>query len=131
MLRHSENAATLLGLKGEINNAPVEDALGPKLAHDLRNALGTMGEAVRPALMFDQPGPNGGRFDIAVHQYRSNVIVEFEPVAEGSVLPLQLTRTMIERVSGLETIEQLVSVGARLVRGVLGLRPGDDLPVSA
>ena len=120
VLRHSANAAALLGLEGEINGAAIGDLLGERLAHDLRNALGTMGDTARPALLFGQVGPNGGRFDIAVHSHRSTVIVEFEAVEAGSELPLQLSRTMVDRIARLDTVDSLVKVTARLVRSVLG-----------
>ena len=120
VLRHSANAAALLGLEGEINGSPIGQLVGERLAHDLRNALGTMGDTARPALLFGQSGPNGGRFDIAVHRYRSTVIVEFEAVEAGSEPPLQLSRTMVDRIARLDTVDSLVKVTARLVRSVLG-----------
>ncbi|HZY68974.1 MAG TPA: GAF domain-containing protein, partial [Devosia sp.] len=119
-LRHSENAREMLGLTGEINGAPAESLLGSQLIHSLRNALVTMGDSARPALLFAERMPAGGVFDIAIHRYRSNVIVEFEAVDEEAAQPLRIARTLIERISRLETVEQLAHGAARLVRGVLG-----------
>ena len=108
VLRHSANAAALLGLEGEINGAAIGDLLGERLAHDLRNALGTMGDTARPALLFGQVGPNGGRFDIAVHSHRSTVIVEFEAVEAGTVILLNMSiKAAVPFVGG--KIEKLCS----------------------
>jgi len=119
-LRHSRNAPELLGLSGEINGRPADQLLGPELTHTLRNALGTTAGSTRPALLFAQVMPNGVRFDIAVHRYRSSVIVEFEAARDTGSQPLQVSRAMIDRISKLDSIDQLVQVAARLIRGVLG-----------
>jgi len=75
-LRHSRNAPELLGLTGEINGRAADALLGGELTHSLRNALGGAGDSPRPALLFNQLMPKG-RYDIAIHRYLSNVIVEF------------------------------------------------------
>ena len=41
VLRHSENAAARLGIDGEIENRPLAEIVGDRVAHDLRNALAT------------------------------------------------------------------------------------------
>lgn len=119
-LRHSRNAPELLGLSGDINGQAAEALLGAELVHSLRNSLGTTGGSSRPALLFDQAMPSGARFDIAVHRHLSSVIVEFEPAQAGRDQPLQVSRTMIDRISRIQDIDQLVQTAARLVRGVLG-----------
>lgn len=118
-LRHSRNVGEVLGLTGEINGAAAEILLGDELTHSLRNALGTINEGSRPALLLDQP-MRAGRFDIAVHRYKSVVIVEFEIAGTGQERPLQVARTMIERISRIDTTNQLIQTAARLVRGILG-----------
>lgn len=119
-LRHSRNAPELLGLTGEINGQAAEALLGADLVHSLRNSLGTAGGSSRPALLFDRAVPAGGRFDISVHRHLSSVIVEFEPAHAGRDQPLQVSRAMIDRISRLDSVDQLVQTAARLVRGVLG-----------
>jgi light-regulated signal transduction histidine kinase (bacteriophytochrome)/CheY-like chemotaxis protein len=120
VLRHSANAAAMLGLAGEVNGAAAETLLGGTLTHDLRNALTATGEATRPALLFAQPMPAGGRFDIALHRYLGNVIVEFEPAAPGGDQPLQITRTMVDRIGRIDSQDALMQTAVRLVRGILG-----------
>ncbi len=119
VLRHSRNFGDMLGLRGEINGAAAEILLGDHLTHSLRNALGTIADGSRPALLLDQP-IGQGRFDIAIHRYKSVVIVEFEPAGTGQERPLQIARTMIERISRVENTTQLIQNAARLVRGILG-----------
>lgn len=119
VLRHSRNVGDLLGMRGEINGAAAETLLGDQLTHSLRNALGTIADGSRPALLLDQP-LGQGRFDIAIHRYKSVVIVEFEPAGSGQERPLQIARTMIERISRVENTSQLIQNAARLVRGILG-----------
>jgi len=119
-LRHSRNAPVFLGLDGVINGAPIDSLLGAELTHSLRNALGSVNDTTRPALLFNQKLPAGGLFDIAVHRYRGNVIVEFEAAAPTGEQPLQLSRTMIDRIAQADGVDQLVQRAARLVRGVLG-----------
>lgn len=119
VLRHSENAGTLLGLSGEINGTPAEVHLGAELVHTLRNAVSGVGEGARPALLLGQK-LGEGRFDIAIHRYRSNTIVEFELAGADNNAPLHLARSMIGRISQLDSVEKLVQQSARLIRGTLG-----------
>src|SRR3569623_1499420 len=107
-LRHSRNAPDLLGLTGEINGAAIESLLGGELTHSLRNALSSTSDSTRPALLFNQPMPSGDRFDIAIHRYRSVAIVEFEPTGPTGEQPLQVGRTMIDRISRVDNVNQLV-----------------------
>jgi light-regulated signal transduction histidine kinase (bacteriophytochrome) len=120
VLRHSQNSSELLGLAGDIQSAGAEAVLGGELTHSLRNALSTVGDSSRPALLFDMTLPAGGRFDIAVHRFRANVIVEFEPAGRSKDQPLQMAREMIGRIARLGSVEHLVKHAARLVHAVLG-----------
>ena len=119
VLRHSRNASAMLGLEGEINGRALGDLLGAKVAHDLRNALSVAVDASRPALLFDVGLPAGGRFDMAIHSFKSSVIIEFEPAgAHGR--PLQLARELIGRIKNIDSVERLVKQTARLVHGSFG-----------
>jgi len=118
-LRHSRNVYELLGLSGDINGTPAETHLGAELVHTLRNAVSGVGEGARPALLLGQK-LGDRRFDIAVHRYRSNTIVEFEPASFDNDAPLHLARSMIGRISQIDSVDKLVAQSARLVRGTLG-----------
>jgi light-regulated signal transduction histidine kinase (bacteriophytochrome) len=118
-LRHSQNVHDMLGIAGEINGTPAETHLGAELVHTLRNAVSGVGEGARPALLLNEK--LGERhFDIAIHRYRSNTIVEFEPAGMSHEAPLHLARSMIGRIAQLDTVEKLVQQSARLIRGTLG-----------
>lgn len=117
--RHSQNAGAMLGIEGPINGRPVEELFGAECTHKLRNALATSNDASRPALLFDVRVASGKRFNIAVHRYKSNSIIEFEPTAALGK-PLQLTRELIGRVRDIDAIDRLLAQSARLIRGLLG-----------
>lgn len=116
ILRHSRNAGAMLGVPGEINGRPLETLIGAQATHTLRNALATLGEGVRPALLSGMSVP-GGVFDVSIHIFRSTVIIEFEPASAGQ--PLQLARGLIGRISDIADIDTLVRQSARLIRGML------------
>jgi light-regulated signal transduction histidine kinase (bacteriophytochrome) len=119
VLRHSSNTASMLGVAGEINGRALDTLVGSEATHALRNGLTTANDASRPALLFDVALPSGRRFDISVHDYKSNVIIEFEPrTTEGR--PLQITRELIGRISAIDSMDRLVAHTARLLHGVLG-----------
>ncbi len=118
--RHSANAAEMLGFDGTFNGAALDAVIGPKVTHDVRNALARAPEGTRPALVFNAVLPNGRRFDIAAHRYKGAAIVELEPADVDTAAPLELARTMIARVSAAATVKRLVGDAARLVQAMLG-----------
>ncbi len=120
VVRHSLNAAAMLGLGGAINGAALSDLIGDKAAHDLRNALATASVPERPALLFNLALANGAHFDVAAHRFRSTVIFEFEPAGPEARQPLALMREMIGRLTRASDIPAMLRDGARLVRGLLG-----------
>ena len=119
VLRHSENAAAMLGIDGEIENRPLAEIVGDRVAHDLRNALATSGDASRPALLFDLKLQAGGTFNIAAHRHNGASIIEFEPAGMQSQ-PLQLARNLIGRIRDIDAVDRLIAHSARLLRGLLG-----------
>src|SRR6185436_2205784 len=80
ILRHSANAPDFLRLRGEIKGRTLDDMLGQEVAHILRNALATASSESRAALVFDLDIGDLA-FDVAIHRFRSTVIIEFEPAA--------------------------------------------------
>ncbi|MDI6025675.1 HWE histidine kinase domain-containing protein [Corticibacterium sp. UT-5YL-CI-8] len=119
VLRHSANAPEMLGLGGVVNGTVLQDILGSEAAHSLRNGLSSFSDASRPALLFDVPLSSGKRFDIAVHRFKSTVIIEFE-LAQKPGRALRLTRELIGRISNIDSVDRLLSQSARLVRAMLG-----------
>ena len=119
VLRHSVNAAEVMGWAGELNGRTIEALVGPQVTHDLRNALANAGNGTRAALILDM-AIGDKRFDVAVHRFKANVIVEFEPISDDAEPPLQLARAMISRISRINSIETLVQQAARQIRASLG-----------
>ncbi|HBF31543.1 HWE histidine kinase domain-containing protein [Rhizobium sp.] len=119
VLRHSDNAANMLGLTGPIIARQLHELLGDDLTHELRNALRAAPEAFRPAILSNVELQNGRKVDICLHRQRTNVIIEFEP-SVGRSNPVLLAREMVGRIKDIDSIDTLVKTAARLVRAVLG-----------
>lgn len=122
VVRASENVQDFLGVDHqEVCGRPVETHLSQTLVHDIRSRLQVAGGAGIVERLFGQRlAPGGARFDIAVHQSGSEVILEFEPSGAEVTAPLAVLRTMtgrIERQSGLPAVYREV---ARQVRGLTG-----------
>src|SRR5262249_38724306 len=87
VLHHSANAGAALGRDDAINARALAALIGGAAAPDVSSAGAAQPEAPRPALLFGiAVGPR--RFDVAVHRYKSAVIVEFEPSGEEATRPL-------------------------------------------
>jgi light-regulated signal transduction histidine kinase (bacteriophytochrome) len=120
ILRHSANLPAMFGVEGEINGRPLESLLGGDTTHSVRNALTTSNDASRPALILGlRLGPEK-IVDVAVHCFKSTVIVEFEKASEEDEQPLALTRAMLSRLRNIDDIDRLIRDSARLVQAVLG-----------
>jgi light-regulated signal transduction histidine kinase (bacteriophytochrome)/CheY-like chemotaxis protein len=120
--RHSRNAAAFLGLaEQDLLGRKLEDVIGGTPVHELRNALARSPQSSRPGLMPNVELPKSLRsFDISVHRFRGNAIIEFEPAAaEGTSSPLEFARTLVGRLSNTATPGQLIAGAARLLRAVL------------
>lgn len=116
--RASENARAVLGHDCNPLGRSAVDVIGQKLLHDLRNALATASSVSRPALLLDMVC--GERvFDIAIHHYKSAVIIEFEP-APSVGQPLHIAREMIGRISDIMDVDRLVQRAGRIVAGATG-----------
>lgn len=116
--RHSENAGEMLGIDGALNGMALQDVLGERALHAMRNAIATATDPARPAILTALAIANGRTFDVSVHQYRSATIVEFESASDGR--SIQLVRKMLSRISHIEKMDQLVATTARLVHATLG-----------
>lgn len=121
--RHALNAAEALALRFEdINGRRLEDVVGNDCAHDLRNALLRSADPARPGLIFGMrlPGRDAA-FNVAVHQYKGNSIVEFEPIDNGKAgAPLEIARALIARLNQVTQVDDLCTRTSRYLRGALG-----------
>nr|WP_066180984.1 HWE histidine kinase domain-containing protein [Hoeflea olei] len=117
--RHSVNAPAMLGLDGDLTGLPLNSTLGAELSHEIRNALSRTREGGRSALLFGRKGPDGQLFDIAVHSFKGSAILEFEPAQDDVAKPLELSRTMLGRITAISSIDRLVSDSVRLIQAML------------
>jgi light-regulated signal transduction histidine kinase (bacteriophytochrome)/CheY-like chemotaxis protein len=121
--RHSLNAVEVLALPFEdINGRRLEDVVGEDCAHDLRNALLRSADPSRPGLILGLRLPGRDAiFNVAVHQYKGNAIVEFEPVDSGKAdAPLEIARALIARLNQVTKVDDLCNRTSRYLRGALG-----------
>lgn len=119
VLRHSENAAEMLGLSEPLNGASLESLFDEACVEALRTAEAIAGDVARPALLFDLPVSPERRFDVSVHRKGAAVLIEFEPAMKSNQ-PLRLTRDMVGRVGDIEDEGTLMDRAAHLVRSALG-----------
>ena len=122
-LRHSANAGAFLGLPLEhANGRLLDDILGAEATHELRNALGRSPTPRRPGTIQGLPLGHAGRtFDVTVHSYKGNGIVEFEnPGDAAEAGALEIARSGISRIQDLETVDMLIERTPRLLRALLG-----------
>ncbi|KQZ55043.1 signal transduction histidine kinase [Rhizobium sp. Root149] len=118
VLAYSANTADMLGILAPVEGSRLEDAVGPDVAHTLRNALATSDDPSRPALRMGLELP-GGLFDAAVHRTPQGAFMEFEPHAKHSDQPLETARMLISRVRSIGGIDELVDKSVRLIFAML------------
>lgn len=122
--RHSRNTAEILRPPFvEINGRKLDELVGDVRAHDLRNALLRSADPARPGLILGMTLP--GRedaFNVAVHQFKGNAIIEFEPVDKtgNSGTPLEVARALIARLNHVSNFDDLFNRTARYLRSALG-----------
>lgn len=121
ILRHSANAASFLGLgRQSLIGEELDDVIGRKAAHDLRNALTkTLDPSRAGQLAGVAVGESGGAFDVSVHRYKGVAIVEFEAPGRDTPAALEIARALISRVRELDDTDALIRQTARLLRGLL------------
>jgi light-regulated signal transduction histidine kinase (bacteriophytochrome)/CheY-like chemotaxis protein len=120
VVRHSANAAEMLGAPAEINGLRLDEVIGGEAAHTLRNALATSDDPSRAALRMGVRVNEAGAFDVSVHRVDASVIIEFQPAAEHSDQPLETARMLISRVRNISSIGQLIEKSTRLMYAMLG-----------
>ena len=120
--RHSANAGAMLGITGEINDCRLDDLIGEKPAHDIRNAIAKWGSQQRAGLLANfKVAHTETSFNVAVHRHHGVNIVEFEPVDPVEATPpLELSRLLIGRIGQCNDLDVLFDNAARLLRGALG-----------
>jgi light-regulated signal transduction histidine kinase (bacteriophytochrome) len=120
VLRHSANAADMLGLPSDVNGRRLDELLGEEVAHTLRNSLARTKEASRPALTFAVMLGSGQAFDVAAHLFKGTVVIEFEPCGASVAEPIELARTVIAQVREIDHTDKLFRDAARFARAMVG-----------
>ena len=120
ILRHSANAAHMLGVVGDINGLTLAAVLGREATHVIRNALARTKEASRPALAFNVMLGCGHAFDLSVHLFKGASIIEFEPAGASVAEPIELARAVIAQVRDISQTDTLFRDAARFARAMLG-----------
>lgn len=118
----SANAAAMLGVE-TIAGRPLDDIVGARPAHQIRNAVAKSIAPSAPGLLFGQEVQGADtRFDIAAHTYLGHTYIEFEPspVTGDSYGPLELTRAMSRRLADEKTLANLARSAARMVALMIG-----------
>jgi len=120
--RHSANAGAMLGVSGEINDRRLDEVIGERPAHDIRNAIARWGNQQRAGLLTDLKVAHADTvFNVAAHRHRGVSIVEFEPVDQADAMPpLELSRLLIGRIGQCNDLDALFDQATRLLRGALG-----------
>ncbi len=119
VLRHSANAAAMLGLPGNPNGALLADLIGPENCHTLANAMAVAGQEPRPALVFGMV-VNGNPFDVAAHRFDGHAILEFEPASRNLGDVMSMARTVVGRLRATDSAERLIQTAAVLIQAQLG-----------
>jgi light-regulated signal transduction histidine kinase (bacteriophytochrome)/CheY-like chemotaxis protein len=122
VVRASHNITDFLNIEhADAIGQSTEACLSSSLLHDIRGRLqvaGGMGVVER--LFGQRLSPGGARFDIAVHQSGSEIVLEFEPSGSEPIAPLSVLRTMTARIERQTTLPGVYREVARQVRGLTG-----------
>ncbi|WP_420409280.1 HWE histidine kinase domain-containing protein [Hoeflea sp.] len=119
VVRYSDNAPSMLGLENPPADQKLNAVVGRELSHAIRNALTRSRDGGGSSLLFGMAGPNGNRFDIAVHRFKGAAIIEFEPAENDVAEPMELSRTMLGRIASISSTEKLVANSVRLLQAML------------
>ncbi len=120
ILRRSANIAAMLDLSSDPLGKPLREVFDGQFVHDLLNALAKASEPRRPALMTAVP-VGSGVFDIAVHSFAGNMIVEFERADQSKPQSaLEIARALIAHTQLLTNRSAFNERVPRLVQAILG-----------
>lgn len=118
----SVNASAMLGAPGIVGRT-LDDVVGARPAHAVRNAAAKSVAASAPGLLFGQDVQGvTTRFDVAAHTHQGRTFLEFEPSADTADAygPLELTRAMSRRLADEKSLQNLARSAARMVALMLG-----------
>jgi light-regulated signal transduction histidine kinase (bacteriophytochrome) len=125
LLFASENAAAVVGHAGPLRRGQsMVEIVGEQAAHELRNAASKGGTPELGGVVLGLTFPNvTGAFDATIHTHDGRAFIEFERCLDGgrnAQQALDLTQTLIRRISLESTVGGIAQAGARLLRAMLG-----------
>lgn len=124
VLAGSANAPAFLGgQRNQVIGLSLSDVLGTRVAHNLRNAIARGGAGNLAGAELDVQLDGGPRVDIAIHRANDRMFVELEhtsPKGGEAKSALDLTQSLIRRISLESEVDKLADTGAKLVRALLG-----------
>lgn len=120
----SANVRDRLGLNADdIVGKGLEAALGPKIAHDVRNAVNILATGQKTCVIVRaEPAGAKSPSDIFVHEHGGWLFLELEEAAplDDTEIALHLTQSLVRRIDNESDIDSLTKAVARLVRATLG-----------
>lgn len=125
LLFASSNISSLTGYGGVlIPGTDISLIVGEKNAHDFRNAIAKAREPGLSSIIIGLRFPGkAALFDAIVHSHEGRTFIEVEPCSDRGQTArqaLDLTRSVIHRLGREESVERAATVGARLIRAMLG-----------
>ena len=124
ILHASANASALLGCDGDPVGQALSDVIGSQAAHDLRNEATKTGGSHIAGVLLNRELPGVDHLiDVSIHHYKDRMFVEFEPSAqdrEAGPSAIDLTQSLIRRISLESDVNAIAAVGAKLARTMLG-----------
>ncbi len=124
VLAGSANAPAFLGGgRNHVVGLTLTDILGSKIAHNLRNAIARGGPSNLSGAELEIELESGLRVDASIHRHNDRMFVELEPSSQRggeAKSALDLTQTLVRRISLESDVDTLATTGAKLVRALLG-----------
>ena len=120
----SANAKAMLGCGHDPVGRTLSDIIGSQAAHDLRNEATKTGGSHIAGVLLNRTLPGIDHLlDVSIHHHKDRMFVEFEPSADdGEAGPsaIDLTQSLIRRISLESDVTAIAATGAKLARTMLG-----------
>ncbi|HEY1124684.1 MAG TPA: HWE histidine kinase domain-containing protein [Sphingobium sp.] len=121
--RVSANISEFVGKAAdELLGEPLENLFTQGAIHNLRNRLALLrGPDAVERLLGETLLADGTRFDVALHFSGESIVIEAEPAAEDVGDAGGLVRTLMSRLSQMDSLTAFLREGARQVRAITGI----------
>jgi len=124
ILHASANASDVLGCQGSPVGLTLSDLIGSAAAHDLRNEAAKTGGSHIAGVLLRRALPGVDHLlDLSIHHHKGRMFVEFELSSgsdESGSSAIDLTQSLIRRISLESDVTAIATTGAKLARTMLG-----------